>query len=68
MRKITMKLKNAQIEDNCFKMGVISNMVSDCIDVYELNRIMHALALTTISIDNKDDNNKFTYKFPFKLR
>ena len=65
MKTISVKVKDSKSEDNKYKMVTICNFSSTASDVYELNRIMHALSLYSIQIE--DNNNKFTYKLPFKL-
>ena len=45
---------------------VVHNLESTCsrLETYELNRIIHTLAITQITVEK---NKGFTYVFPFKL-
>lgn len=67
MEQIIVKIKNSEVSvDNKFKTATLYNFYSDCSEnLYELNRILHALSITdkTLEVENKG----FTYTFPFQL-
>lgn len=64
MKRITVRITEAKCDGQ--QMAVIHNLESDCEQVYELNRIMHALAFTQITVEQT--NKGFTYVFPLKLQ
>lgn len=66
MKKITVKIKNSRFEDGKFITAQLYNFESTCTSAYEFNRVLHALSLTSTTLEK--ENNGFTYIFPFILK
>lgn len=64
MEYIVVKIKESAEDGKGY--FVIHNLESSCNkqDTYELNRIIHTLAITQIKVEK---SKGFTYVFPFKL-
>lgn len=67
MKRIEVKIKNSQTRNGRFEKATIYNFFSDNdrTTTQELNRVIHALSMTTNVLEK--ENKGFDYSFPFEL-